>query len=54
MSKASLAFAALLLIPTLGISSTEQVPSKQPMTAQQFLCKGYEQGRRWLHDEDVQ
>jgi ketosteroid isomerase-like protein len=37
MSKASIAFAALLLIPTLGISSTEQAPSKPPVTAQQFV-----------------
>src|SRR5689334_4384674 len=37
MSKASIAFAALLLIPTLGISSTEQAPSKPPITAQQFV-----------------
>src|SRR5438105_918767 len=37
MSKASITFAALLLIPTLGISSTEQVPSKAPITARQFV-----------------
>jgi ketosteroid isomerase-like protein len=37
MSKASLAFAALLLIPTLGTSSTEQAPAKPSITATQFV-----------------
>src|SRR5436853_4549113 len=37
MSKASITFAARLLIPTLGISSTEQVPTKPAVTAQQFV-----------------
>jgi ketosteroid isomerase-like protein len=37
MSKASLVFAAFLLIPTLGISSTEQAPAKPNVTAQQFV-----------------
>jgi len=37
MSKASIAFAALLLVPTLGVSSTEQVPTKPGITAQQFV-----------------
>ena len=37
MSKASLTLAALLLIPTLGISSTEQAPAKPSITATQFL-----------------
>jgi|GEM_PF-1717065 len=37
MSKASLVFASLLLIPTLGISSTEQAPAKPAITASQFL-----------------
>jgi ketosteroid isomerase-like protein len=37
MSKAPLVFAALLLIPTLGISSTEQAPTKPGVTAPQFV-----------------
>jgi ketosteroid isomerase-like protein len=37
MSKASIVFAALLLVPTLGISSTEQAPSKPSVTAEQFV-----------------
>ena len=37
MSKASIVLAALCLIPTLGISSTEQVPTKPGVTAQQFV-----------------
>ncbi len=37
MSKASLIFAALLMIPTMGISSTEQAPAKPNMTVQQFV-----------------
>ena len=37
MSKASIAFAVLLLVPTLGISSTEQAPTKPGVTAQQFV-----------------
>jgi len=39
MSKASTVFAALLLVPTLGVSSTAQVPTpaKPSMTAQQFV-----------------
>lgn len=37
MSRASLVIAALLLIPTLGISSTEQAPTKPGVTAQQFV-----------------
>ncbi len=37
MSKASLVFAALLLVPTLGNSSTEQAPAKPDVTVQQFV-----------------
>ncbi len=37
MSKASLSLAALLLIPSLGVSSTEQAPAKPSITAQQFV-----------------
>jgi ketosteroid isomerase-like protein len=37
MSKTSLVFAALLLVPTLGTSSTEQAPAKPAVTAQQFV-----------------
>lgn len=37
MSKASLVFVGLLLVPTLGISSTEQAPSKAGVTAEQFV-----------------
>jgi len=37
MSKASIVFAAMLLVPTLGVSSTEQVPVKPATTAQQFV-----------------
>jgi ketosteroid isomerase-like protein len=37
MSKASIVFAAILLVPTLGVSSTEQVPVKPAITAQQFV-----------------
>ena len=37
MSKPSFVLAALLLIPTLGISSTEQAPAKPSITAQQFV-----------------
>jgi len=37
MSKASLTLAALLVIPTLGISSTEQAPARPSITATQFV-----------------
>jgi hypothetical protein len=37
MSKVSIVFAALLLVPTLGISSNEQVPAKPNVTAAQFV-----------------
>ena len=37
MSKASLVFAALVLVPTLGTSSTEQAPAKPTLTAEQFV-----------------
>ncbi|HEY2924071.1 MAG TPA: nuclear transport factor 2 family protein [Candidatus Eisenbacteria bacterium] len=37
MSRASLVFAALLLVPTLGTSSTEQAPANPAVTAQQFV-----------------
>jgi ketosteroid isomerase-like protein len=37
MSKASLVFATLLIIPTLGISSTQQAPAKPGVTAPQFV-----------------
>jgi ketosteroid isomerase-like protein len=37
MSRATVIFAALLLIPTLGISSTEQAPTKPNVTAEQFV-----------------
>jgi len=37
MSRATVVFAALLLVPTLGISSTEQAPTKPGVTAEQFV-----------------
>jgi len=37
MSKASIVFAAMLLVPTLGISSNEQAPTKPAVTAAQFV-----------------
>src|SRR5882762_6984081 len=37
MPRASLVFAALLLVSTLGISSTEQAPTKPGVTAEQFV-----------------
>jgi len=37
MSRASLVVSALLLVPTLGISSTEQAPTKPGVTAEQFV-----------------
>lgn len=37
MAKAPYILAALLLVPTLGISSTEQAPSKPNVTAEQFV-----------------
>lgn len=37
MSKASLVVAALLLVPALGNSSTEQAPAKPSTTAEQFV-----------------
>jgi ketosteroid isomerase-like protein len=37
MSRASTVVAALLLVPTLGVSSTAQIPVKPQTTAQQFV-----------------
>jgi ketosteroid isomerase-like protein len=37
MSRTSTVIAALLLVPTLGVSSTAQVPVKPQITAQQFV-----------------
>lgn len=37
MSRASTVIAALLLVPTLGVSSTAQVPVRPQVTAQQFV-----------------
>ena len=37
MSKASLVLATLLLVPTLGTSSTERAPAKPAVTAEQFV-----------------